>query len=334
MEKQSSNRRSAVLLPLTLIIVFILSIAMGAVKISPLVVLESFFGKVGGTDYNIIWHIRLPRSVAALAIGAFLSCAGLVLQTVLNNAIAGPSVIGVNAGASFFALAAMIFLPGSFYAVPLAAFTGALIATLLVYEIGRRTGASRLTIVLSGVAVSSLFNALSDTFLTFYPNSVASKVSFSIGGLSVISVSTLKWSALFGFIGLAAALFMSGEFNVMLLGDDMAQSLGLNVKRIRFAALIISAVLVGSAIAIGGQISFVGLICPHIARRIWGGDVKVLMPRVTMLGSILVLVCDTLSRVLFAPFEIPVGILLSFLGAPFFIYLLISKKRGRTNDNN
>ena len=125
---------------------------------------------------------------------------------------------------------------------------------------------------------------------------------------------------------------MSGELNLMLLGDDVAHSLGLSVKRTRFIALVISAVLVGAAIAIGGQISFVGLICPHIARRLWGGDIKILMPRVILLGSILVLVCDILARILFAPFEIPVGILLSFLGAPFFIYLLISKKRGKTHD--
>lgn len=332
MEKQS-KRRFFVLLPLTLIIVFILSIAMGAVKISPLVVLKSILGRESGTQYNIIRHIRLPRSVAALSVGAFLSCAGLVLQTVLNNAIAGPSVIGVNAGASFFALAAMIFVPGSFYTVPISAFIGALAAVLLVYEIGRKTGASRLTIVLSGVAVSSLFNALSDTLLTFYPGSAANKVSFSIGGLSAVSVGTLKWSVALGAIALTAAFFMSSGLNVMLLGDDMAQSLGLNVKLTRFFALVVSAALVGAAIAVCGQISFVGLICPHIGRRLWDSDVKTLMPRVTMLGSVLVLVCDTLSRVLFAPFEIPVGILLSFLGAPFFIYLLLSKKRGKPNDN-
>ena len=331
MEKQN-NSKPVLFLVLTLIIVFILSIAMGAVKISPLVVLESLLGQTSGTEYNIIHHIRLPRSVSAFAIGAFLSCAGLMLQTVLNNAIAGPSVIGVNAGAGFFALLAMIFLPSTFYAVPVMAFFGALTATLLVYEIGRRTGASRLTIVLSGVAVSSLFNAFSDTLLTFYPNSVAGKVSFSIGGLSAISTNTLSWSVILGFIGIGAALLMSGELNLMLLGDDVAHSLGLSVKRTRFIALVISAVLVGAAIAIGGQISFVGLICPHIARRLWGGDIKILMPRVILLGSILVLVCDILARILFAPFEIPVGILLSFLGAPFFIYLLISKKRGKTHD--
>ena len=331
---KQSNTKSVLFLALTLIIVFILSITMGAVKISPLVVLESLFGKTSGTQYNIIMHIRLPRAISALAIGAFLSCAGLVLQTVLNNAIAGPSVIGVNAGAGFFALIAMVFLPSTFYAVPVMAFLGALTATLLVYEIGRRTGASRLTIVLSGVAVSALFNAFSDTLLTFYPNAVSGKVSFSIGGLSAISANTLSWSVILGFMGILSALLISGELNVMILGDDMAHSLGLSVKKVRFFALVISAVLVGAAIAIGGQISFVGLICPHIARRLWGGDVKILMPRVMLLGSILVLFCDILSRVLFAPFEIPVGIILSFLGAPFFIYLLISRKRGKTNDNN
>ncbi len=317
-----------------LIIVFILSIAMGAVNISPLVVLESIFTGAEGTQHNIIRHIRLPRAISAFAIGAFLSCAGLMLQTVLNNAIAGPSVIGVNAGAGFFALIAMVFLPSTFYAVPVMAFLGALSATLLVYEIGRRTGASRLTIVLSGVAVSALFNAFSDTLLTFYPNAVSGKVSFSIGGLSSISTNTLSWSVILGFVGIIGALLLSSELNVMLLGDDVAHSLGLSVKKVRFIALVIAAILVGAAIAIGGQISFVGLICPHIARRLWGGDVKILMPRVILLGSILVLACDILSRVLFAPFEIPVGIILSFLGAPFFIYLLISRKRGKTHDSN
>ena len=211
-------------------------------------------------------------------------------------------ILGINAGAAFFSLLAMIFLPAFFWTVPLFGFLGALCASILVYEIGRRTGASRLTIVLSGVAVSALFNAFTDAFLTFYPTAVASKTAFSIGGLSGINPDTLKWSLILGFIGVIMAWLISSELNVLTLGDDSARSLGLNVKLVRFLAILTAAVLVGSAISIGGLISFVGLICPHMARKIYGYDLKILTIQTAFLGSSLVLFCDTLARTLFAPF--------------------------------
>lgn len=328
MEKKSK----LFILPVLFGLVFIMSLALGAVKISPLDVFKCLIQ--GGTDTqaSIVRLVRVPRSLGAGAVGIFLSLAGLSLQTVLNNSIAGPSVIGINGGAAFFALVSMIFLPSVMWATPVFGFFGAVISTLLVYKIAAFAGGKKLTLVLSGVAVSSLFGALSDTLLTFFPAASVGRTAFSIGGLGSINIEVLKWSLFVGTVGVIGIFFLKGSLNVLSLGDDSARSLGINVKKVRFLSVFLCAMLVGAAISIGGLISFVGLICPHMARQLFGHNIKLLVPQTAFLGGTLVLLCDILARTMFAPFEIPVGIFLSFLGAPFFIWLLLYKNRGEADD--
>lgn len=187
-------------------------------------------------------------------------------------------------------------------------------------------------IVLSGVAVSSFLGAITDAILTIKPDAIISRTEFLIGGFSGITMDKLYFAGIFILASFIIALILSYDMNILALGDETSKSLGLKVSAIRFTLLILGAVLAGSAISFAGLIGFVGLIIPHVSRLFVGYDNRILLPVSALLGSIFTLICDLLARILFAPFEIPVGIILSFLGGPFFIYLLIQGKRGQLYD--
>lgn len=276
---------------------------------------------------RILLYVRFPRVLAAALSGMALSVSGVLLQTTLHNPLAAPNIIGVNAGAGVGVLIVLAFFPAYAMLMPSAAFLGALFATLLVYLIASRAGAARLTLVLAGIAVSSFLGAISDTIITLYPSTQASRISFLIGGFSGISISQVLAALPIIVLGLLGAALLTFDLNALALGDEMALSLGVRVRLIRFLALLFSALLAGGAVALAGLLGFVGLIVPHIARRLIGEDLRLLLPLCILLGGTLTLLCDLLSRILFAPFEIPVGIVLSVIGAPFFIYLLLREKR-------
>lgn len=322
----------AFLLVLLLFGVF-LSISMGSSKIS----LSEIISAVRQGDntlknYRIIMFVRIPRTLAALLAGCALSLSGAILQSVLNNSLASPSIIGVNSGAGLFTILIAAFFPASLYLTTVAAFMGAILTVLLVYFIALKTGASRMSVVLSGIAVSSFLGAITDTVLTLKPETVLSRLAFMIGGFSGITIEKIAGASLFIILAFIIALILSYDMNILVLGDESAQSLGLNVSRTRFLFLILAAILAGSAVSFAGLIGFVGLIIPHVSRSLVGFDNRILLPVSALLGSIFTLVCDLLARLLFAPFEIPVGIIMSFLGGPFFIYLLIKGKRGQVYD--
>jgi iron complex transport system permease protein len=215
---------------------------------------------------------------------------------------------------------------------PIAAFTGAMIAVFIVYFIAKQTKASRMAIVLSGVAVSSFIGAIIDTVLTLKPDVAISRTAFLIGGFSGVTMREISLASILILIALCLSFILSYDMNILALGDESAKSLGLNVTSIRFFCLVLAAVLAGSAISFSGLLGFVGLIIPHLSRSLVGYDNRILLPVTALFGAIFTLMSDLLARVLFAPYEIPVGIIMSFLGAPFFIYLLIKGKRGQLYD--
>ena len=281
-----------------------------------------------GTAGRILFYSRLPRTAAALCAGAALAAAGVILQILLDNPLAGPNIIGVNSGAVFGAVVCCAVFPGAVGLVPAFAFLGALGAVFLVWGLARRVGASRMTIVLAGVAAGSLLSALSDAVQTFLPEAIFTGADFRMGGLAGLRTGTL-WPAC-GLIGLALLLahLMRGELDLLALGDDTARSLGLAAGRCRGILLAAAACLAGAAVSFAGMVGFVGLIVPHIGRRLVGSEARLLLPFSCLAGAALMAGCDTLGRVLFAPYELPVGILLSLLGAPFFLWLLLGRKGG------
>ena len=332
--KYIKQNRKAGLLICFIISVFLMigSLFIGASDISARDILLFLCGSSKESSVtNVIVYARLPRIISSYLCGMALALSGMLLQAALNNPLASPGIIGVNSGAGFFVVLASVIFPSVFSVRFEAAFIGAMLTALLVFAIAKRTRGSRTTIILSGIAVSSLMSAATDAIITIKPEAVIDRTAFSIGGFSSVSMDPVKYAAPCIIVGIIGAFFLSSRLNVLLLGDEVASSLGLNVSLCRFSAMGFAALLAASAVCIGGLISFVGLIVPHIVRNIVGTDYKWLEPFTVLIGGCFLLLCDTLSRVIFSPYELPVGIILAFLGAPFFLYLLFSKKRRLKN---
>ena len=285
-------------------------------------------GDFSSAGARIVLYVRLPRVCATILAGSALALSGVILQAVLNNPLASPNVIGVNAGAGFFTFLVISLFPAAITWLPVAAFFGAVAACMIIYGIASRTGASRVTLVLAGIAISSIFTAGINTIKTFFPDTLYNGSSFLIGGFSGVSFKNLFPAYLFILPAATASFFIARQLDVLCLGDETASGLGMNVKAVRMILIILACVLAGAAVSFSGLVSFVGLIVPHICRNIIGTEHKFLLPASCLSGGGFMTVCDLISRVLFAPYEIPVGIFLSLIGGPFFICLLL-RKRGR-----
>ena len=311
----------------------LLSMSFGSTQVPFSEILTALMG--GETQaYNIVVYARLPRTLAALLCGSALAVGGVIIQGVLtgrrkHSVRAGPNIIGVNAGAGLGAVLCAALIPTSMTAVPVAAFLGALGACMLVYTLARRTGASRITLVLAGVAISSMLSAAIDAVSILFPEAALGAGSFMVGRLSGVTVAALKVPALLSLLAGAGAFAMSYELDLLTLGDEVAQSLGLSARAARNLLLTLAAVLCGAAVSFAGLVGFVGLLVPHAARFLVGGEHKYLLAASLFLGAALVTVCDLAARVLFVPFELPVGILLSLMGGPFFLWLLFRQRGGR-----
>ena len=315
---------------LTLLILFPITLGVGATPL-PIKQIVTWLlgGDVSKEVANIMLYIRLPRSIASILCGAALAVSGVLLQANLGNSLASPGIIGVNAGAGLFSLLSAIIFPYQNITRILAIFIGALIAPCLVCILSGR-GASRLLIIISGVAISSVFSATIDAIITFVPDVVADRVSFNIGGFSAANLESLLYATPYILLGLLGAMIISPQLNVILLGDEIAFSLGVSVKLCRWVSIFCAAILSAGAVSICGLLGFVGLIVPNTLRY-YIKDIRYLIPAAALAGGILVSISDMLSRFLFAPYEFPVGIILSFFCAPYFLYLILSKK-GKIND--
>ena len=248
-------------------------------------------GDVSASAKSILVNVRLPRVLAALLAGGALAVAGAIIQAVLDNPLASPNIIGINSGAGLFVLIAASVFPSALWLPPLAAFAGALATALIIFGISLGASTSRLTVVLAGIAITSVFGAGMNTILIVNPDAYIGSSAFLVGGLAGVLMDDLWWPAVYIVAGLAA-------------------------------------VLAGAAVSFAGLLGFVGLIIPHLVRFFVGHDNRIVLPLSAVSGAAFVVVCDLLARVLFAPYEVPVGILMAFLGGPFFIYLILKNRRG------
>ena len=278
---------------------------------------------------NIVEHVRLPRMLAGVLAGAALAVSGCITQTVLNNPLASPNVLGINSGAGLAVLVASALVPGVAAVLPAAAFVGALVTVLVVFGVSCATGGSRMTIVLVGMAATAVFGAGMNTILIVCPDAYVGASTFLVGGLSGVRMVDLACPAACIAVGLVLALLGARALNVMLAGDAVAQGVGMNVAAVRLAMLAVAALLAGAAVSFAGLLGFVGLVVPHIVRLITGNDLRFLMPVSMFAGAGFVCACDILARTLFAPYELPVGILMAFVGGPFFVWLVM---RGKGRD--
>ncbi len=308
---------------------FVLSLLFGSTKMSLSAALSACFDREHTSpDFRILFYIRLPRAIAALFAGAALAVAGALIQAVLQNPMAAPNVIGVNSGAGLAATLTIAIFPASLPFLPLSAFFGALAACLLIYAISVKTSAGKLTITLVGIAVGSVLNACINAVKVAFPDSVYDADIFMIGGFSGVTYDKILPAALLILLAAVAAFLLAKDIDILGLGDTCAKSLGMHVPLMRFVLLMLASALAGAAVSFAGLLGFVGLLVPHIMRKAVGSRHRLLIPACVLCGGSLVLLCDLLSRVLFAPYELPVGILLSLVGGIFFICLVLFGKRG------
>lgn len=289
-------------------------------------------GSLSSAGAKIFVYVRLPRTLASLVCGAALAVSGAVIQGVLANRLASPSIIGVNAGAGLaVTLCTGLGIMGGFR-LSLGAFLGAFAAVMLVSLSARRWGASRGTVILMGVALNSLLGAFSDTITTFVPDAAVMSNDFKVGTFTSVTYQTLIPAAAIIVATLFALYSLHNELDVLTLGEETARGLGLNVSTMRTVFLLFAALLSGCAVSLAGLLSFVGLLVPHAVRRVAGNRASHLIALSALYGSGFVCLCDTVARTAFSPYEIPVGIIMAYLGAPFFVFILVKGKGGHSHD--
>ncbi len=334
-----SPAASVVLLVVALAVVTLGSLATGAVSVPPRAILAAMVGRqpLSTMQQLILFQIRLPRVLASGLVGGALSLAGLLFQGLFRNPIADPYVIGSSGGAIFGACIGLFFFSQfsvmGFSATALLAFAGSAITMAAVYSLARSAGKTNVvTLLLAGFAISTMFTNTSYFFDLFDRTGASNRIlaSWLHGVIGIPAWTELAVSA--GLIGFAtiASLPLMRTLNTLALGDEYAQQLGVSVERARVLIILMGSLLTAVAVTLGGMISFAGLIVPHVARLLLGPDHVRLLPVTALAGAIFLMIADTLARTVLAPSEVPVGILMAFIGGPFFLYLLRKMKRSYT----
>lgn len=315
-----------------IVVLFALSIAaimvcvgIGTIEFTPREVIRAIFTDDGSPSRLIVWNLRLPRILTGGLVGICLALSGCVLQGVMRNNLASPSTIVVTGGASFVGYLTLVAFPAYSYLLPVGSIAGAFVTTMLIYALAYQKGVSPVRMILSGMAVSALFGAFNDIIKTLFAESLGNASGFLVGGLNGCGWGSFRMILPYALAGMVVCLFLPSKMNILMLGDETANSLGLRTELFRFILIAVSSLLSGAAIAAVGMLSFVGLIVPHIARILVGSDYRYLFPASTLLGFSLIVICDTIGRVIMPPGEVPVSIIISFIGAPFFLVLLRSR---------
>lgn len=312
--------------------VLIISTGLGDMNIGPIDVLKTIFGR-GTDDHTIVIHtLRLPRIIAAFLVGASLAAAGAILQGVIRNPLASPDIIGITSGASVAAVAFITYFSEvSIKWLPVAAMIGAGITSMIIYLVAWKKGVSPIRLVLIGIGMNFLLVSLTKVMLVLSPIYSSSEAYIWLTGTVYGTSWEMVWALLpwtVFFIPLAMA--NARNVNVLQLGDDVAAGVGSAVQRQRFVLMWISVALAGSAVAVGGGIAFIGLIAPHMTRRMIGPSFGGVLPVSALIGGLIVVVADLIARTAFIPYDIPVGVFTAGVGAPFFIYLLYRNRNSRS----
>jgi iron complex transport system permease protein len=328
---------------LALIVAIVVSVSLGAgsprFNEAMHVIFAKLFPTLGinpGTrlTQTIIMDLRLPRIALAIIAGAGLAASGATMQGVLRNPLVSSYILGISSAAGFGAALAIVFGVGVIagignYLVIANAFVFSMLAMLLVYGIARLRGISTETIILAGVAIGFLFSALLSLIQYIAPEheAVRAVVFWLMGGLNSATWESIMIVVPIVVITVVLMVFQSWNINVLSMGEDVATSLGVNSKRVLAITMVLETLATATIIAFTGVIGFVCLISPHIARMMIGSDHRFLIPSAALIGAVLLLCSDTVGRLILQPAELPVGIVTSLLGVPFFIYILVSKRR-------
>ena len=315
----------------------ILSVFVGSASINPGVVWQIIVNHIAGKEVyaiswetsidSVVWTIRFPRALMALMVGAGLSLSGILMQALTKNSLADPYVLGISSGASAGAVAVIMYglfsFAGSFH-IAVGAGAGAILAIFIAMRVSSvKNKITSTQLVLAGIAVSTLFTAITNLMI-YYKQTGQDKVKtamyWMMGSLSGSTWSRIIYIFIVSVICIAAIAFFSRSLDVLMLGDDAATTLGVNLRRIKLS------IITGAIVSVSGVIGFVGLIIPHITRSIVGSTHSRLIPASILVGGLYLVLCDILSRILVAPEELPLGVLTALFGAPFFLFLIRGSK--------
>ena len=342
--EHTGRKRTYIMAGLALLAVMtVLSIATGSVDIPPADVIRTLAGySVSVTWDSIIWNVRLPQVLTAIVAGAGLAVSGVVMQSILRNPLGSPFTLGISNAAAFGAAFSVIILgAGSTssrvgdavtisnpYLTTASAFVFAMLVTVIILMFVRIRGTTPEVMILVGVAMGSLFTA-GTMFLQYFADDVqlASMVFWTFGDTARASWEELGLITIIVAVSIVHFMLNRWKYNAIDAGDEIAKGLGVNVERVRLWGMIWSSLVTAIIVAFLGVIGFIGLICPHMARRIIGDDHRFLITGSIVMGSLLLLCADTVARVMIQPYQLPVAILTSFLGAPTFIYLILKGRR-------
>jgi ABC-type Fe3+-siderophore transport system permease subunit len=316
------NQRPA-LLALGLSGLCLLSLGVGAVQLGPLEVTQALFGQTSSLNQQILLELRVPRMLLAVLTGAMLAVSGTILQSIIRNPLASPDLVGVGAGAGLAAVGVLVLLPNTpYWVLPVTAFFGAWLGFAVVYALARRNASvSPIRLALIGIAVTASLSSLQQLLLIRAPEDLSRTLSFLAGtvyGADWIRVERLAPV----FLLIPAIMFFAKRMDVLGFSDQTIVNLGMRLELARLVLLSLAVALAASAISAVGTLGFVGLLAPHAARLLVGSKHLILIPTSALLGSSLVVFADILGRGLFAPLDIPVGIVTTLLGVPYFLYLL------------
>lgn len=313
---------------ISLILMILLMFAfctIGSVRLTLGDILSAIISTEESSNRVIILSMRLPRNIIAVLVGASLAVSGLLLQAVMKNPLSDPGVTGVSSGASVASIVILLLLPQYISYLPIFAFVGGAIACIIVYVMAWKNGLKPMRVVLSGVAVNAVLGGFISLITTLYSDKIQNALLWLNGSLASKTWNDVRTLVIYLVPGLILSLMCIRSANILSLGDETATSLGYNVTKTRVMLSAIAVFLAGTATSVVGVIGFVGLIVPHICRMIIGTDHKYTIPFSMILGGVTLLIADTAARSLFGSLELPVGIIMSIAGGPFFLYLLRKK---------
>jgi len=320
------NKSVLPLIGMVLCIILFCGIRYGSASIDLRTFCAALLRRPGSeTESIILYAVRIPRVLAGAAAGAGLALSGVLLQAVTDNDLAAPNIIGVNAGAGLAVVLCLVYLTDLVTVLPAAAFLGACAATLLITALAGKN--SRSAVILAGVAVSAVLNAAISAFTYVDTDLLAAYNAFSVGGLRGIRMEQIILPAGMIAVCFCVSMLCSGQIDLLCLGDSGAAVLGVPVNRIRILCILCASASAGAVVSFAGLLGFVGLLVPHMGRKLVGTRTAILIPASMMLGAAVTVTADLAGRILASPSEIPVGIMMAFAGGPFFLFLLIHRRR-------
>lgn len=314
---------------------FLISLNLGSFSMNPLEVIKTLIGQ-GSKSHNIvIFDIRLPRIIIALLVGTALATAGTLLQGVTKNDLADSGILGINSGAALFVVVYIFFMNGNVYegvsnftifTMPIVALSGALFGAFLIYILAWKNGISSSRLILVGIGINITFSSILTIFqLKFTTQEFNRVMAWTQGSIWGSNWKYVMAIAPLIIVFMTLTIYKSRYLDILNLGDEVSINLGINVERERGKLIIYAVILAGVATSVAGSISFLGLISPHIARKLVGPNHNTLIPISALIGTLILLIGDTISRNLLAPIEVPVGIVVAIIGVPYFVYLMLSE---------